>query len=273
MFKNSYPGNYEIVLTSSAKNSIEWKLVFEDELEELMFILKHRQLTINRIYAILLDGDIMRVYLNKPKDHWLSPYTILEKVFFWREIEFDEPIIERWKNRLEPFCQGLAKVLNVIHPKIDYVKIDYWDTWSMDHTLSRMILPMLKQLKDTKHGSPMVDDADAPEELRSTSAPPKENEWDTDDFIHVRWDWVLNEMIFAFTCLVDDSWEDAFCSGEFDHLSVPCEWDENGKVTMYRWDHGPNHTFKCDYDGMKVVQDRIQNGLRLFGVYYQALWD
>jgi hypothetical protein len=36
---------------------------------------------------------------------------------------------------------------------------------------------------------------------------------------------------------------------------------------------GPNDTYKCDYEGMKVVQTRIDNGFRLFGKYYQALWD
>ena len=56
------------------------------------------------------------------------------------------------------------------------VRIDRWDTWSMDHTLGRIVLPMLKQLKESNHGSPLVDDEDVPEELKSTTAPAKENE-------------------------------------------------------------------------------------------------
>ncbi len=44
----------------------------------------------------------------------------------------------------------------------------------MDYTLSHIVVPMLKQLKETKHGAPFVDDEDVPEELKSTSAPPKE---------------------------------------------------------------------------------------------------
>jgi acetylornithine/succinyldiaminopimelate/putrescine aminotransferase len=39
---------------------------------------------------------------------------------------------------------------------------------------------MLKQLQETKHGAPLVDDEDVPEHLRSTTAPPRENEWDVD---------------------------------------------------------------------------------------------
>ena len=61
------------------------------------------------------------------------------------------------------------------------IRIDRQDTWNMAETLADIILPMLKQLKETKHGAPFVDDEDVPEELKSTSAPTKENDWDTDD--------------------------------------------------------------------------------------------
>lgn len=215
----------------------------------------------------------MKVYINKYRSHWLSPFTILEKVFFWREIDYDEPLIDKWANRLAPLCQTLQKVLDNIHPKINYVKIDYWDTWSMDNTLAYIILPMLKQLKKDKQGAPFVDDEDVPEELKSTSAPPKENEYDTDANHFKRWDWAIDEMIFAFECELNDTWQDKFSSGNHDMQTVACAWDENGKPTMYEWIKGPNDTYKCDYDGMKVVQDRITNGFRLFGKYYQGLWD
>jgi hypothetical protein len=36
---------------------------------------------------------------------------------------------------------------------------------------------------------------------------------------------------------------------------------------------GPNDTYVCDYDGIQKVHDRMQNGFRLFGKYYQGLWD
>jgi hypothetical protein len=217
----------------------------------------------------------MKVFLSGYRSHWLSPYTILEKVFFWREIDYDEPVIDRWSDRLKPLCVAAQKFLDFVHPKIEYVKIDHYDTWSMDHTLAHIVLPMLKQLKKYKHGSPLVDDEDVPEGigLRSTEAGPKENEYDTDDNLHKRWEWVMDEMIFAFECKLDDSWEDAFREGEIDIKSVPCAWDENGKPTLYSMENGPNDTYKCDYEGMQVVHDRIQNGFRLFGVYFQSLWD
>ena len=222
----------------------------------------------------------MKVYINNYRDHWLSPYTILKAVCFWEKDDGvfynleDKPghKYKKWINRLNPICMSVQKVLNYIHPKINYVKIDRWDTWSMDHTLAYIILPMLKQLKDTKHGAPNVDDEDVPRELWSIYAFPKE-EYDVDGNHFARWDWVLGEMIFAFECKNDESWQDAYRSGEIDWKSEACAWDENGKATMYKHVDGPNHTYECDYDGMKVVEDRIQNGFRLFGRYFQNLWD
>ena len=223
----------------------------------------------------------MKVYISGYRNHWLSPYHILEFVCFWEKnndvfynLE-DKPNApyEKWVNFLDPICKAMAKIMDVIHPKVDYVKIDYWDTWSMDHTLGQIALPMLKQLKDKKHGSPCVDDEDVPEELKSTSAPAKENEWDVDDNHFKRWDWVMDEMIFAFEHHINKEWEEAYRSGEFDHKSVACEWYENGKPKMFRLEEGPKHTYKADYEGMRVVEDRIKNGFRLFGKYYQGLWD
>ncbi|MGA0857839.1 MAG: hypothetical protein ACO3P3_06720, partial [Candidatus Nanopelagicales bacterium] len=78
------------------------------------------------------------------------------------------------------------------------IRIDPWDTWSMDHTLADIILPMLKQLRKTQHGAPCTDDEDAPEHLRSTAAKPKKNVWDVDEFHFKRWDWIMKEMIWAF---------------------------------------------------------------------------
>ena len=222
----------------------------------------------------------MKVYISKYRNHWYSPYKMLEKICFWEKdsdvfynIE-DKPNhpYEKWVDRLSYVSKAIQWFLDKIHPRVEYVEIDYWDTWSMDHTLGLIILPMLKQLKATKHGSPLVDDEDVPRELRSIYALPKE-EWDTDGNHFKRWDWVLDEMIFAFEHLNDDSWEDEFRSGVIDHKSVPCKWDENGKPTMYQMEKGPNDTYKCDYDGIKAVNKRMDNGFRLFGKYYRGLWD
>jgi len=214
----------------------------------------------------------VKVYKSNYRHHWISPYIILEKVFFWREIDYDEPLIEKWADRLQPFSKAYQAVMDFIHPKIDYVKIDRYDTWSMDHTLADIILPMLKQLNAEKHGAPHVDDEDVPMELQSWTSPAKD-EYDTDGHHFARWDYVLNEMIFAFECKADDTWQEKFSSGEHDMKSVPCAWDTEGKPTLYNLQKGPNDTYKCDYEGIAEVQKRITNGFRLFGRYYENLWD
>ena len=245
----------------------------------------------------------MKIYISKYRDHWISPYTMLDYLFWWtdwskcsrwklsRTLEDEAAVLrgeksryverpewtERWSDRLEPVSRAIQWIGERVYPRIEYVKIDRWDTWNMDSTLSPIILPMLRQLKATKHGAPLVDDEDVPEHLRSTAAEPKENEWDTDSNHFDRWDWVMSEMIFAFECKVDDSWEDAFREGNIDMIWVPVDADGNevprGEHKYFRMDHGPNDTYKCDYEGMKLVQQRIDNGFRLFGKYYSALWD
>ena len=106
----------------------------------------------------------MKIYISNYRDHWISPYTILTKVCFWEKddgvfynIE-DKPDhkYDKWVDRLTPICIVIQKVLNFIHPRIQYVKIDRWDTWSMNHTLGQIALPMLKQLQASKHGAPTV---------------------------------------------------------------------------------------------------------------------
>ena len=223
----------------------------------------------------------MKVYISKYRYHWYSPYKMLEKILFWKDwenIDYDTPWVEKWSDRLTPIAKAIQAVLDFIHPRVEYVKIDYWDSWSMDHTLSLIVLPMLRQLQATKQGSPFVDDEDVPEELRSTSAPPKVNEWDTDDNHHKRWEYVLNEMIFAFEHKIDDSWQDKFYSGESDWQWKKLDETVYNPVTkkvegLSQMVEGPNHTFKCDYEGMQKVHDRMKNGFRLFGKYYEGLWD
>jgi len=122
------------------------------------------------------------------------------------------------------------------------VRIDPWDTWSMDHTLAPIILPMLIQLKESAHGAPHVDDKDVPKELQSKYAvePGDPKMGITDSSWFDRWNWVIDEMIYAFDCKANK--DDVFM----------------------RFD---------DQKSMKAEQKRISNGFRLFGKYYEALWD
>jgi hypothetical protein len=124
----------------------------------------------------------------------------------------------------------------------EHVVIHKYDTWNMDHTLALIVLPMLKQLKQEKHGAPNVDDDDVPAELMAKYADEKGNpsRGETDSNWFKRWDWVLDEMIYAFDCKANK--------------------DE------------PYVRFN-DMKEAKIEQARITNGFRLFGKYYESLWD
>ena len=183
------------------------------------------------------------------------------------------------------------------------IELHDYDTWNMDHTLALIALPMLKQLKEQKHGSPTVDLEDVPEELRLHGTPRNESmqydmfadeEYSRDcwDAHHARWDWVMDEMIFAFEseCGVNEDWGDKYHSGKLDLMFVPVDKDHNvlgpprkieeetdpeieDKIEFWEMVHGPNHTAVFDVEGYRKEADRIQNGFRLFGKYYQGLWD
>ena len=230
-----------------------------------------------------------------PYTNWFGPYQLAELLCFWVKEVPDEygykgkpEWVHNFGTWLSEDKNGKSSLLNDFFLWIDghkkrkiKIHIDKYDTWSMDHTLAHIILPMLKQLRDTKHGSPLVDVEDVPEELRITGYDDGSSQFrlkfendehyekDSWDITHRRWEWALNEMIFAFEHLLDDSWEEAYRSGHIDMKFVPCE--DNPKLSQMV--DGPNHTYKCDYDGMKKVYDRMDNGFRLFGKYYRGLWD
>jgi len=208
----------------------------------------------------------MKIWTNKYRNHWISPYVILTRVCFWERNkdriynlkDEDNNPYEPWVKILEPVCQIWQKFLDLVHPRIEYIKLDQWDTWSFDHTLAEIILPGLKQLKSTKHGAPFVDDKDVPEELKSRNGT-KENEYEVDSLHFARWDYVLDEMIWAFEQKVTDDADGQF----FDHSKT------NHKAP---WD--PDYV-SPDYDkkGHARWQKRKSNGFRLFGRYFENLWD
>jgi hypothetical protein len=54
-------------------------------------------------------------------------------------------------------------------------------------------------------------------------------------------------------------------------------WTFEQKQHDYDWTEQYYHSFESyesyDRDGMTRHQDRISNGLRLFGKYFESLWD
>ena len=210
----------------------------------------------------------MKVKIGPYRD-WFGPYQLCNLLRF-------VGVSEKYRDKLSDMIPG--KPFEWIHDNLKTrkikIRIDPYDTWGMDNTLALIIVPMLKQLKEKQHGAPNVDDEDVPENLRSTSAKPKENDWDTDEFHFARWDFVLDEMIFAFEHIADTDWEDQLHSGKID-LEWICKNPEETDKEKHLWEtkEGPNHTYKFDQEGFNAVNKRIDNGLRLFGKYYRNLWD
>jgi hypothetical protein len=239
----------------------------------------------------------MRVKIG-PYTNWFGPYQLAELLCFWAKPVEDEYGIKSKPDWVHNFGEWLAHGSVSPEPEVGditswdrdrpntwlynfllwieskkkrtiKVHIDRWDTWGMDNTLAHIILPMLKQLKATKHGAPQVDIEDVPAHLKPTKKALKAYEKDgtTDEQFFERWDWALDEMIFAFDSKVNDGWEEQFETGESD-----IQWKtlEGGVSEMVR---GPNDTKVYDWEGRKAYEARIQNGFRLFGKYYQNLWD
>lgn len=213
----------------------------------------------------------MKVHIG-PYKSWIGPYQIASALCWWAkpvkdECGFDsEPewvhkfgtwLAER-RDGSDTWLTKLCKWLDKYRQRHIYVKIDRWDTWGMDHTLSLIILPMLKQLHATKQGAPLVDDEDVPDHLKSTSAPKPQEEWDVDDNHFLRWDWVLAEMIWAFEQQADGSDDQFYDYG----TRVPGESLQESVAKL-----------KVDQEGLVAWQKRKTNGYRLFGKYYEALWD
>ena len=157
-----------------------------------------------------------------------------------------QPFKEAFLEKLEDILQTIYDcTINLFLDRREQkikISIDRWDTWSMDHTLAPIILPMLQQLKREKHGAPWVAVTDVPRELRPSKKEVLEysKNGSTDPKFFERWDWVMDEMIYAFDCKANK--DDVYMRFE-------------------------------DRKEMDAEQERISNGFRLFGRYYENLWD
>jgi hypothetical protein len=135
----------------------------------------------------------------------------------------------------------------------------------MDHTLAHIVLPMLAQLKATKHGAPNVDNADVPKELRMSKKDRIQfaKDGSTDDKFFKRWDWVLDEMIWAFNQKCRDNWDDDYY--EYREMGPEESKDPDSLFGIKLvWE---------DPEGRMAHQERMTNGFKLFGKYYENLWD
>lgn len=207
----------------------------------------------------------MKVYIGPYRSRWISNIhtKYMNKKYGYHDWDNNHNAFERFLEKFEDVLQGVYNA--TINQLLDKrkrsqkikVRIDYYDIWGMDDTLAHIVTPMLKLLKEKKHGSAYVDDADVPEHLQHKEALDNQDHPDHDDLIQKRWSWVLDEMIWAF-----------------EQKSRPDGWEAD----YYEFEHDPTKTLglkytKNDREGAKKHQERMSNGFRLFGKYFEALWD
>jgi len=211
----------------------------------------------------------MKVYIG-PYTSWVGPYQIAEKLLFWKNRwdDNDSDYIHNLGDKLSKI-PGLSKFCEWVYTKRKRsvkIRVDPYDCYSADQTLAMIIVPVLEKLQTMKHGSPNVDDEDVPISLRRDNATPLTEEQKatghTDDLWEARWEYVLNEIIWAFRQHANPDWEEQFYTGETDIKIV-----DNQFVT------GPNHTFDVDIEKRDEQLDRMENGRRLFAKYYESFWD
>ncbi len=198
-----------------------------------------------------------RLTCNLHRNHMDKKYGYVN----WPEVEaYEDHVIEAIDGGVQTVYDWVNWLWFDRRTQTIKVRIDRWDTWSMDDTLAPIILPMLVQLKTTKHGAPMVDMKDVPKELRATKKQldAYNKNGDSDPKFFERWDWIMDEMIWAFEQKCRDDWQDDYYG---DYVEDP----KNGPMAgSFEW---------IDHEGRAAHQERMSNGFRLFGKYFENLWD
>ena len=99
-------------------------------------------------------------------------------------------------------------------------------------------------------------------------APAKENKWGTcpgtDENHFKRWDWILDEMIWAFNQKCRDDWESDF----YEYKDMTPEEAVGDTESLF----GMKLIWE-DKKGRKAHAARMAEGFKLFGKYYENLWD
>lgn len=204
-----------------------------------------------------------------PYKSWIGPYQIAGLLKYVGVSDDKCHNIGGWMADNIPGLMRTCEWIESKRKRNIKIHIDYYDVWSMDHTLALIIAPMLKLLKEKLHGAPFTDDADVPDHLKSTAAPAKENEYDTDENHFKRWEYILDEMIFAFESAADGDWEQQFHKGKTDYNLEPTK----DNPELFEMVYTDKHTHVFDKEGYEAYFARMQNGFRLFGHYYINLWD
>lgn len=213
----------------------------------------------------------MRVKIG-PYKSWIGPYQLtgwIKRIF--GEKRYDKFTDSDFFNKFSDFVMPACTYVEKKRKRSIRIQIDKYDTWSADNTLSHIAVPLLEQLRDKKQGSPIIEDEDLPEYLQSVvRADVDFTSGDQDDLIEARWNWIMNEIIWALTEHRDDTWEEMYydrnvadpgktlaaLTGEEIFAIIPPARD----------------AANVDFDGRLLHDERIQRGMELFGKYFRSMW-
>lgn len=208
----------------------------------------------------------MRVHIG-PYKNWWGPFQIADLL---QCVGFSKKRCRRvgeWLNNTR--FRELCEWIHARRKRTANIRIDDYDVWGMDHTLALIVVPMLQRLKEKKQGAPHVDDEDVPKRLRSTSAPPltkEEKNTGSPDANHFhRWDWILDEIIWCFRQILNEEESESQFSKDKDPAKPSDEPGLSFRESMDR--------VEFDIKAYSDHQDRIQNGMCLFGKYLRGMWD
>lgn len=197
----------------------------------------------------------MKVFIGK-HPQFIGPYQIADALL-WKEEAIDAFATWMAGSKQDSWFNKLCVWINDKRKRTVFVKIDRQDVWSADSTLAHVIAPLLKRLKADKNGSPRVDDEDVPDHLKSTAAPPA-TDYDIDANWHLRWEWVLDEMIWAF---------EQHALGE-DHV----QFFDNSAVDKEAPLEDQLKQIGYNKEAHLAWVKRKQHAFVMFGKYYQSMW-
>jgi hypothetical protein len=195
---------------------------------------------------------------------WFGPYHLSEAICFWAPKTKDEFGYDQFPEWVEKFGDWISNTwisdfLGWIYDKrrrTVTVKVDKWDIWSADHTLALVILPVLIEYRKSKrYGVPIGID--------TSYIPLEEAE---EDKQMQAWNEIVDKMIWSFEQIVN--FEEA--DQEF-WIDKP-DFDDCKKWSDFA-DKINNGRGRLDTNAWKEYQEKIQEGLDLFGKHFRNLWD
>lgn len=169
----------------------------------------------------------------------------------------------------------------------------YCETWGLDNKIAAYALPRLKYLRGNCNSTPtQMFELPTQEELaikaheiylkriENNEDGNAQKDWDDAEFFfqtthneakfdaaHKKWLATMDEMIYAFEWIVNEDWEkEGIITGKTEPI------DPNNKLDEMCYRYGEEKPI-YDWDKMREVQTRVDNGLKLLGNNFQSLWD